>query len=382
MDDVFFRLGMKSKDNEKHWIEQFTLNPNKKTLLCLGGGGTKDARAANGNCNSFVNVLGLSGDEKNELQIVSCYRPNYEKIKHLRQTASDVIAKADNDYNREILQKFLPFMAYKIDGKFERYTNERLAQNFRNIMIQAHCAGVDDLPRFTKIFKQTMTKLGYTQSAQENALKQIICVTNNSQREFKDNPEFTTIHRYSVFAGQTSNTYEKKYSSDYPLFAGQKEVFENKNGNNMAFIQIKNNEMLMLYDKIAKDVYDRAEYFEWNYSLKEVEHNEAFWMTDHEELTAVGKYQARLMEKLGRFWYHNTESVPDVLRLMRRITNKSALQAPFRKAVAFGKKLKIEKKNMLINHHILKSEWNKFKNPNIPAPKTGVYKLLSEKCKS
>lgn len=377
----YFHLGMKSNDNENHWIEQCVLNPNKKTLLCLGGGGTIDARAANGNCNCFVDVLGLADEEKSELQLVSCYRPDYKKIRNIQQNPANLIKNINDDYKREILQKFMPFMAQRIDGKFERLTNECLAKNFRNIMIQAHCAGVDDLPKFTKIFKQAMTKLGYSPAVQKHALKQIICVTNNSQREFTDDLGFTIIHRYSLFAGQTSASYDGKYSHAYPLFINQKEVFEDKNGHNMAFIQMKPNEMFMVYDKIAKDIYDRAEYFDWNYSLQEVEHNEAFWMTNPEELTTVGKYQARLMAKLGRFWYNNRQEVPDVLHLLKRITDNSALQAQFRKAVNSGKKLKTEKNNLLVNHHILKSEWNKFKNQNIPALKSGIYKLLSDKYK-
>lgn len=375
----YYRLGVKNLNNDTHWEEDFTLDPKKKTLFCLGGGMTRDARAANGNGNAFVEVLGLSQEEKENVQIVSCYRPKNEKLQKLWQKFGGLNKQIERDYEREIRKKFMPFMAHKVDGMWERYTNRELEENFRNIMIQAHCAGANDLPYAARVLKKTMTKLGYSKAEQRDALRQIICITNSSQREFSDNLGFTSLHRYSVFAGQGSLVYDKDYSDGYPVFLG--DVFKKRDGQKMALIPMRPNEMMIVCDKILKDQYDREEYYFCNTSLKDIEHDEAYWITNEDELTIAGKYQARLMAKVGRFWYHNRDEVPNVLKLVQRVADTARLKAVCHKALTLGKELKLGKNSALINHHILKSAWNKFKKPVSRPPRTGVYKLLSDKYK-
>ena len=124
--------------------------------------------------------------------------------------------------------------------------------------------------------------------------------------------------------------------------------------------------MIMVFDKVLAD------------QSKSDEHNSAFWTTNEDMLTQVGKYQARLMAKIGQTWYNKKSEMTDITTFLQKITEKSTLHTFVTKALAFGKKLKAEKKNMLVNHHILKSVWNKFKNPKIETPKTGVYRLLSK----
>ena len=366
----YYRLGVKSQNNNEHWEEKCTLNSKKKTLLCLGGSQTKEARAANGNGNAFIKILGLSPEEQENVQIVSCYRPYNSLLHYMWRRVSGFEEQYKNDYKREILQKFLPFMARNVDGKFERLRPDELIENFGNIMIQTHCYGANDLLQFDKVFKGTMTKLGYSESLQKKALQQVICITNNSQREMIDNLSFTCIHRYSVRDGQIEPEYEKKYSTEYPQFVQSHEAFIAQKGNQSAFITTRPNEMIMVFDKILAD------------KSSNDEHNDAFWTVNESILSKVGKYQARLMSKIGRFWYHNRGEMANVKEFVQRITANNTLHTFVTNALKFGEKLKAEKKNMLVNHHILKSKWNKFKNPNIPAPKTGVYKLLSEKCKS
>ena len=352
----YYRLGVKSQNNDEHWEEKCTLNPKKKTLLCLGGDQTKDAKAANGNTNAFSSVLGLSQEEKDNVQLVSCCRPFNGNLRLIWHKVKGFGKQLENDYKREILQKFMPFMARKVDDKFERLHPQELMDNFANIMIQAHCYGANDLPLINKVFKETMTKLGYSEELQRNALRQIICVTNNSQREMTDNLDFSCIHRYSV----------KDESAEYPVFVQDYQAFADKKGNKAAFIETKPNEMIMVFDKVLAD------------QSKSDEHNSAFWTTNEDMLTQVGKYQARLMAKIGQTWYNKKSEMTDITTFLQKITEKSTLHTFVTKALAFGKKLKAEKKNMLVNHHILKSVWNKFKNPNSEIPKTGVYKLLSK----
>ncbi len=365
----YYRLGVKSQNNQEHWEEKCTLNPKKKTLLCLGGDQTKDARAANGNTNAYAAILGLSQEEKDNIQLVSCYRPFNENLSFIWYKVKGFDKQLENDYKREILQKFMPFMAREVEGKFERLHPQELMDNFANIMIQAHCYGANDLPRINKVFRETMTKLGYSDELQKNALRQIICVTNNSQREMTDNLDFSCIHRYSVKDGQFEPEYNTDESAEYPVFVQDYQAFADKKGNKAAFITTKPNEMIMVFDKILDD------------KSKKDEHDSAFWTTREENLTSVGKYQARLMAKIGQAWYNHRGEMSDISTFLEKITEKSTLHPFVMKAVAFGKKLKAEKKNMLINHHILKSAWNKFKNPKIEAPKTGIYKLLSDKYK-
>lgn len=365
----YYRLGVKSQNNKEHWEENVTLNPKKKTLLCLGGDQTKDARTANGNNNAFVGVLGLSDEQKDNLQQVSCYRPINSRLRYLWHRAGGLAKQIEKDYKREILQKFMPFMARKNNDKFEKLTDEELKENFANIMIQTHCYGANDLVRFNKVFKDALSELGYSETTQKAALKQIICITANSQREMTDNLDFSCFHRYSVKDGQFEPEYETKYSAAYPVFMQDHKSFTAEKGNQTAFITTKPNEMIMAFDKILL------------YASRGEEHNEGFWVTEKLDLTYVGKCQARLTERIGQFWYQNHDDVPDVQNLVQKVTEKTSLHAFIKKALTSGKKIKAENKNMLTNHHILKSEWNKFKNPNIKSAQNGIYKILSDKYK-
>lgn len=58
-------------------------------------------------------------------------------------------------------------MAQVKDGKLEKYSPEELYENFRNIIIQAHCYGANDLPILSQVFKEAMTSLGYSQKEQK-----------------------------------------------------------------------------------------------------------------------------------------------------------------------------------------------------------------------
>jgi len=356
----YYRLGVKSADNDKHWSEKAELNPKKKTLLCLGGDQTKDARTANGNINAFAQVLGLTDEQKKNMQMVSCYRPS-DSIHFLSRRAGGIDDRIQTDYKREILDKFMPFMAKLENGKPVRYSGKELADNFRNIFIQAHCAGANDLPHIVGVFNETMNKLGYTLQEQKNAMKQVICITNNSQREMTDNLDFTCIHRYSVKDGQFEPEYEKKYSKGYPVFIQDSAAFGALDGTKAGFVKIKNNEMLMAFDKIL---------------LEGSEHNDGFWTTNEKKLTLIGKYQANLMKKIGQFWYNNQQDVPNVVDLLKKCTDNTVLKPFVEKSLAFGKNLTVSYHNVLENHHILKAAWNKFKSPNIEPEKNGVYKII------
>lgn len=364
-----FRLGLKTQANRQHWTEDFELDPKKKTVLSLGGGGTLSGYDANGNVNDAVDVLGFTPAQTENMQLVSCYRQ--------RNLEGDYVG----EFNRQIWQRFKPFMAWKNEnGQYERLTNDELAANFRNLIVQAHCAGANELPLLNNALKNVMTKLGYAASAQKYALRQIICITNNSQRELTDRLDFTTIHRYSVTDGQARPTYKKDDSAAYPAFIGDSTIFKQKNGRKAAFVELKSNEMLMVFDKIMVSCFQEKEY---RYVDREVEHNEAFWTTNAEDLTPVGRAQVLLMRKLGDFWYNNRRAVPRISDLLRRITTNTPLKPFVERALALGRRVKADKNNVLVNRRILRKAWQQFNNPWwLPAPQEGAYKLLSDDAKA
>ena len=363
----YYRLGVKTTDNEQHWTEKTTLNPHKKTLLCLGGNQSKDARAANGNILPFARVLGFSDADMAQMQLVSCYRPVSLQINYLRRRYAGEENKIEQDYKREILQKFMPFMAREIDGKFERLRPDELLSNFRNIIVQAHCYGANELPKFAKVLQSTMTKLGYEPELQKQAMRQILCITNNTQRELTDKLDFTLIHRYSVADGQFEPEYDTALSDAYPVFVQEHRRFSKKYGTKASFIEIRPNEMLMVFTKILKSGN---------------EHNEGFWNTNDENFTAVGKKQAALIRQLGRFWLSSKAQLPDVTDLIRHSQIEPQTLFFAESALLSGRKLKAQKQNPLENHHILKAAYNRFKDENLKSEKSGVYKLLSEKYRS
>ena len=366
-----FRLGMKTLSNDEHWTEDFVLDPKKKTILTLGGGGTFSGREANGNNNDAVQILGLTNEENEQLQLVSCYRRKF--------TIGDGDGSYVSDFKRQIWQHFRLFMAHKIDGMYERLTGEELAANFRNLMVQAHCAGANDLPLLQDTLQHFMTKLGYNKAEQKYALRQIICLSNNSQREMTDNLQFSAIHRYSVTDGQTRPTYKKDESDGYPVLVGEDKDFSPKKGNKAAFVELQSNEILMVFDKIMVSQFKKDE---WRYIDREAEHNEAFWTTEIEDLTPVGRAQALLMRYIGRFWYDNSQPMPRLNDLLRRLTADTPLKSFVARALALGRRVKADKNNLLVNHRILRNTWQNFTCPWGKVQQNGAYKLLSEDAKA
>ena len=362
----YYRLGIKSKDTPTHWQEKVQLNPKKKTLICLGGDQTRDAKAANGNINAFAHVLGFSQEQLDNMQLCSCYRPVNLSLNSLFRELGIASKQINDDYRREILSKFMPFMAQIKDNQFVRYSGEELADNFRNIIIQAHCAGANDLVKFAEVFNQTMTELGYTDKEKQKALQQIICITNNSQREFTDNLGFTSIHRYSVKDGQFEPEYDGNFSDAYPIFLSNHPDFCKREGNKSSFIKLKSNEMLMVFDKVLSD------------ESKKSEHNDGFWTTKKDNLTVVGKQQAELMIQIGQFWYTNTGDISDIEDIIIASSKGKETEKFVTKSLEFGRKIKSEQRNPLKNHHILKKVKNEFNDPNHVPEEIGIFKVLSK----
>lgn len=60
----YIRIGMKTKDNDEHWTEDFILDPKKKTFIMYGGSNSTTARSANGNINITADGLGFTNEQK------------------------------------------------------------------------------------------------------------------------------------------------------------------------------------------------------------------------------------------------------------------------------------------------------------------------------
>ncbi len=360
----YYRLGLKSAENDEHWVEKGSLDPTKKTLVCLGGDQTRDARSANGNINVFAPTLGLSQEQLDAMQLCSCYRQYKIGICRLLSKTGCADKQMEDDYKREILHKFMPYMAKVENGKFQKYSAEELSANFRNIIFEAHCYGANDLIKVSAVFRETMTKLGYTKQEQANAMRQAICITNNSQHEFTEELGFTTFHRYSVKDGQFEPEYDHGFSAAYPVFLQKHSEFSAKNGDKASFAQVLPNEMLLIFDKVLNTG---------------SEHNEAFWTINAEKLTPVGKQQAQLMQQLGQFWYANDKELPKPADLLRQVSQSTQIEQFTANALESGKKLSKEVINPLKNPTILSSALKRYKDSTAPLDKSGVYKLLSEK---
>ena len=365
-----FKLGMKDRNRGNHWVENTALNPHKKAVLFFGGNGTHNASSANGYLNQVIDIFGLSDEQIGNIQLVSCYRQNYSDIiTHYMQQLND-----DFDYDKfklqtykqEILLKLMPFMAQKNgNNAWERIPPAQLYANFRNIMLMSHCYGSKDLCKVADILKQTMSKLGYSKDIQK-----IVCITNNTQREFNDHTGFTVFHRYSVFDGQDRKQYNEEYSTDYPVFLKQYLPFKQKRNAKAAFVKLNKNELLMVFSKVLK------------YHSGKDEHSAAFWTRDGKILTSVGKMQADVIKCVGQYWLNHNLPLNDAAEYMKRCVNNLKLRQKISAAFIAGYKLQRRKISPLYNPAIIAAAYQEYRHGLMSQNEHGAWKLLSDKAKT
>ncbi|MBQ7633590.1 MAG: hypothetical protein IJS88_05730 [Alphaproteobacteria bacterium] len=367
------KLGIKDRNHENHWREDFMINPNKKTILFFGGSGTYDGKAANGYLNSVIDIFGMSAKQITDTQLVSAYRSlKHEILKHyisLVNNGCDIKEYEQQTYKKAILAKLMPFMAQQYNGRWERIPPQRLYANFRNLMLISHCYGTKDIYNVADILRQTLNKLGYSTDIQKHALSQIICITNNTQHDFNTKTGFTAYHRYSVFDGQWKKQYNKQYSDNYPVFLEDYPAFHQYKKSKTAFINLNKKEMLLVFNKVL------------HYQCGKDEHNSAFWTVDRKLLTSAGKMQAELIKSIGQHWFDDNSEITSAADFMKQSTQNLKLRQQISAALINGRKLQKDKINPLHNHSILSSAYEKYKSMGFSPEKHGVWKLLSEQAK-
>jgi len=366
----YLRMGMKTTENAEHWTTEFVLDPRKKTIICFGGDETRDARAANGNVNAFVKTLGFTKEQLDKMQMVGHYQDipkGFHRVLFYMATNTDELC--DNDYVRETLKVFMPFIAKKTESGWRKIPSQNLLNNMQNILMVTHCYGTSVMIEVLNILKQEMVTLGYDQQLIDTALKQILCVSNNTQLELTENIPTTILHRYSVADGQSDSTYDTRYSNSYPLHVDKHPEFSKIKGEKAAFVKLKKNEMLMAFDKILMSVDTK-----WSSD----EHNGAFFTTDPQNLTPVGREQMQLLQLIAQYWYHNHDEIPDVIDLLRTVTQGTDLGLFVATSILRGEILKKEHNNPLRNPHSLDVVANRFRNKEIEPEHTGIWKWLEQ----
>ncbi len=339
----YYRIGIKDA-NDKLQLKT-AISPKKKTILFLGGDQTTAPNKALGNINLFVKSLDLSSEQMANVQLCSCYRPINSVVTMILPIQKQRQQKIA-DFEREFIEKFLPFIADTSGQKPQRYSLSEAKSNLRNLMIIPHCYGSCDLKDFSILLHKKMMDLGYTPKEQNDIMKEAICLTNNSQQEFTDCLDFTVFHRYSVKDGQLDPDYDLKYSCGYPLYLDECSEFSAGKGNKSAFIDINRQEILMAFDRIL---------------IGGAEHTHAFATINDDLLTEVGQKQAALIKNIGQFWYNNNDEVPSAKEIVAKCSTNKDLSLFSQKSFVVGREIAAATRNPLKNRHILKSIFNKYK---------------------
>lgn len=363
----FFVLGMKTQENKEHWTEKFILDPHKKTIICFGGDRTRDARAANGYINQFTKTFGFSDGQQQNMQMLSYYYNLPIDVLWTFQTATNFNDLVQDSYLREVLKVFMPFIANKTKSGWVKLPDTDLLNNMRNIMFATHCYGTEQQMKVINALEQQMLSLGYKEDLVNNALKQILCITNNSQLEMTENMPTTTLQRYSVADGQSDRDYDSKYSNSYPVHLDTHTEFKKIKGKKSAFIKLKPNEAILAFDKILKSTTVQG---------SSTEHNDAFFTIDKKQLTKVGQDQMELTHLITQYWYNNHDEMPNVIDLLKKVSKGTDLEMFVGASILNGEILEKEHDNPMRNPHFLEVVKNRFENPNIEPEHTGIWKRL------
>ena len=166
-----FTIGRRAKvyENIPHNYQIIDLNsykPNRPIVLILGGNGSTDDRAANGNAKLIESMLGVFGDDVDLLSV------NYNQPVSLVEPFITLNCK-------ELVEKL--FIQY-ISDNGKRLDIETACKNMRNVTIFAHCVGVSGpMKRIVSLLYNKLIDLNYNTTEREQILSQIVMVAYASQ---------------------------------------------------------------------------------------------------------------------------------------------------------------------------------------------------------
>lgn len=182
----------KTEENLNGWCEVEQISPDEVCVVCLGGDGTQDARAANGSVKGFqeeidkvfgkgIPVYGVAYNfakgGQNKTRKMEYVRRGMINSQEQREkiAAMNNGQEPDLAYIEEIYKRVIEPRITKNKGT-ERIDVEEAAAKLRKITFMAHCHGAFVALKLEDIMAQKMSALGY--SAKERVLiqKQMLVV--------------------------------------------------------------------------------------------------------------------------------------------------------------------------------------------------------------
>lgn len=149
--------------NNYEIIDLNTYKASKPIVLVLGGNGTTDDRAANGNAKIVASMLGVFSNDVDLLSV------NYNKANEDPELSENC---------EKIVQNLL--LPYVSDNG-KRLDIETACKNMRNITIFAHCFGVDGpIDSIVRILDNELYNLKYTSKERKRIISQIFLVAYGS----------------------------------------------------------------------------------------------------------------------------------------------------------------------------------------------------------
>ena len=187
-----YSFGVRDMQAPSHWREaptDFSLLDNYKTIVIFPGSGSTEAKAANGMCKIFENML--PEELKGKVKICSLY---YEK--------------QPNQYDSSVLRAQSFFDNYMVplfatrdeNGDLHRMSAMKAAHNARKLIIGTHCYGSSILNGINRLTDELLTDLGYLAEERRVIQKQIYVVQHNNIEKDLDSHKFnfTNLIRLSA----------------------------------------------------------------------------------------------------------------------------------------------------------------------------------------
>ena len=145
--------------NNYEIIDLDTYSADKPIVLVLGGNGTTDDRAANGNAKVVSSMLGIFNDDVDILSV------NYNQAlgeQYIINNCKELVSK--------LLIPRVSFNGARIDI-------DKACKNMRNITVFAHCRGVDGvMRRLIPILDQELSNLQYNDIERKQIISQIFMI--------------------------------------------------------------------------------------------------------------------------------------------------------------------------------------------------------------